>query len=187
MIIVEGPDGGGKTSLARQLSAYMGLPIAPRVVSKEATAMTNLKVWTEQNVAKGFQHTIFDRHRLISQPIYGPILKPDSPSEGFMDYNWVGRMMELFYDARPLIVFTMPRLETVMANIENDPDNTVVKDHIKAIYQGYVARAAIETARDPEGCTIYNYETDGREDNPLACFNNWDRIIDNGGRRHARL
>src|ERR687883_686991 len=96
MIIVEGPDGGGKTTLITKLSDLFDLPIAERVVSKEARAMVDLVQWTERNVSEGSQHTLFDRHRLISEPIYGAILR-DRFEPGFDDAKWLHEMMYRFY------------------------------------------------------------------------------------------
>ncbi|MCA1807247.1 MAG: ATP-binding protein [Actinobacteria bacterium] len=53
MIVVEGPDGAGKTTLIRDLSALLNIPVAPRVVSQETKAMVDLRQWTEDNVSRG--------------------------------------------------------------------------------------------------------------------------------------
>ena len=68
MIIVEGPDGAGKTTLIRQLQErWPDLAVAPRVVSKDAEAMVDLQEWVNINLSDGPQYKIFDRHRLISE------------------------------------------------------------------------------------------------------------------------
>lgn len=169
MIIVEGPDGAGKTTLIKQLTERYELDVAPRVVSKDTEAMIDLKVWTEENVKAGFQNLIFDRHRLISEPIYGPILRTEQ-APGFTDLQWLFTMLWKFYKARPVIIFCLPPLEVVKANIANDPDNVVVADKIEGIYAAYAARASLDWAAN-EGQFIWDYTKDFlAEEDPLRIF-----------------
>lgn len=156
MIILEGPDGGGKSTLARELSDALDIDIAPRVVSAQAKAMTDLRVWTEQNVRQGFQHKIFDRHRLISAPIYDSVLNRTHPE--LYDINWLPAMMQLFYECQPIIIYCLPPLDEVKGNVfDGDDDNSVVEGHIELIYQAYVARASLDWNR---GAEIFDYTRD---------------------------
>ena len=139
IIIVEGPDGSGKTTLVNMLKEELGISVAPRVVSKEATAMTDLMSWVDDNLDNGPVPTLFDRHRLISETIYGPILRPES-SPGFDDLSWLGPRMTRFYKLEPLIIYCLPPLETVLANLKGDPNNLAVIDFTDRIYQSYVSR-----------------------------------------------
>ena len=171
MIIVEGPDGAGKTTLIRQLQERYELEVAPRVVSKDTEAMTDLQVWVEDNVQRGFQDLIFDRHRLISEPIYGPILR-NKQSPGFTDFPWVSHMLWRFYKSNPVIIYCLPPLETVKANIANDPDNVVVADKIEAIYAAYAARASIDWgAAHSTNLVVWDYTRDFMlEEDPIQYF-----------------
>lgn len=157
MIIVEGPDGAGKTTLINHLVEVLDLPVAPRVVSKDAEAMTDLVRWTEDNVKRGFQATIFDRHRLISEPIYGPILRGDLTPE-FADHQWFGDMMASLYHSEPILIYCLPPFDTVYNNVKGDPDNKVVSGgpQIRAIWGGYLNKAVTEVALRPE-TFLYDY------------------------------
>ena len=137
MIILEGPDGGGKTSLAQQLSKRLELPIADRVVSKETEALTDLRVWTDKNLRQGFQRVIFDRHRLISDPIYRAVF--GNHNAKLYDPRWLAGAMKQFANIDPIIIFCMPPLEVVALNLADDPDNTVVAGDIEKIYYSYAA------------------------------------------------
>jgi hypothetical protein len=158
MIIVEGPDGSGKTTLLKQLAAeFPDIPIAPRVVSKDAEAMVDLKQWTEENVAKGWQDTFYDRHRLISEPIYGAVLR-DSPEPGFDDFSWMFVSLLTFYTAcSPIVIYCLPPLEVVLSNLEGDADNEVINPKASVIYAAYVAALSRDYLFRPTRTLIYDY------------------------------
>jgi hypothetical protein len=157
MIIIEGPDGSGKSTLIQRLAKDLGLPIADKVVDSSTKALTDLARWTEDNVEKGFQPLIFDRHRLISEPIYGPATRARQDLK-FLDLGWLADMMWRFYQAKPLIVYCLPDLETVRVNVHKvETDNAAVASRIAAIYAGYVARSAADFTRGVG--KLYNYRT----------------------------
>lgn len=157
MIIFEGPDGSGKSTLMHQLNDELKLPIAPRVVSKETEAMVDLQTWVDQNLETGFQPIIYDRHRLISEPIYGPTLRGTSQEPGFSDVTWLAPRLRQFYELKPVIIYCLPPLEVVQANLKNDPDNTRVLDKIEAIYTAYVARIALDYSLAPGKVYVWDY------------------------------
>ena len=158
MIIIEGIDGGGKSTLLKTLQKqYPELPVSPRVVGKDTHALVDLRVWVEASLAQGFQEKFFDRYRLVSEFIYGPILR-GVPEPGFSDFRWVKGALMSFYELNPIIIYCIPPLETVKANLEGDPDNTAVVEHIPAIYSAYLHRAALDSLRGVG--IIYDYTTD---------------------------
>lgn len=152
MIVVEGPDGAGKTQLINRLSSELGLPISPKVVDSDTRAMVNLKTWVDDNLAKGFQHTLFDRHRLISEPIYGTVMPDRVGESGFWDRRWLTRAMQKFCMIRPMVIYCLPPVGEVVKNIANDPNNAVIRPHILRIYRAYLAVAI----RDNQGL-VWDY------------------------------
>jgi adenylate kinase family enzyme len=162
VIIVEGPDGSGKSTLVAELAKALRLPVANRVVSESTEAMTNLKTWTEDNVAKGFQPLIFDRHRLISEPIYGPVIRDRQDGE-FFDMAWLSQQMWLFYGCKPVIIYCLPNIVTVRRNLTKDNTTPeIVKRRTPAIYASYVNRATLDFTRGVG--RLYNYETTKLDD-----------------------
>lgn len=137
MIIVEGPDGAGKTTLIESIVEATGLPVAPRVVSKDAEAMVDLKKWVKDNIAGGFQKMIFDRHRLVSELIYGPILR-SKPEPGFDDPEWLHEhLFGLYREVKPFIIYCLPPAQAVWQNVMTDDDNKVFHSNPTAVHQIY--------------------------------------------------
>lgn len=156
MIIIEGCDGSGKTHLARKLSRLYELPIAPRVVQKDTTHTMNLVKWVEDNLGLGFQRKIFDRHRLISEPVYGSVL-PRGISPEFNGSLWFKAQVELLKSLNPIIIYCNPGLRTIRNNLANDRDNEVIRPYIEDIFNTY--EMVMETTW--KGLFIpYNYKTD---------------------------
>lgn len=162
MIIVEGPDGAGKTTLLRQLQEDLELEIAPRVVSKDAQAMVDLKQWVVNNTLKGWQPLLFDRHRLVSELIYGPILRPATPEPGFNDLAWLHEAMNRFRGCEPTIIYCLPPWPVVWSHVEQDEDNRLfhTKKHkyaLQQIYWLYHNKIAMDMSRYPSTTYVYDY------------------------------
>lgn len=122
MIVVEGPDGAGKTTLVKRiLEDIPNLELQPRVVSKNAEAMVDLKQWVMDDLSKGFGSRLYDRHRLISEPIYGPLLRGDM-EPGFDNTNWLSQQFRRFAAIEPVLIFCLPPGQTVLLNIIKSAD-----------------------------------------------------------------
>jgi len=142
MLIVEGPDGAGKSTLVGRLVGELGWPVASKVVDSSAKASVDLVRWVEQNTSVGIQPRIFDRHRLISEPIYGPLLR-GTMEPGFNDFRWLRRMQRyLREDIQPLVIFCLPPFEYVEYNLLHDSNNEVVKGIVAPMYWLYFNAAA---------------------------------------------
>lgn len=168
MIIVEGPDGAGKTTLIANIRAgFPDLDVAPRVVSKETNALTDMQVWVNDNLDAGFQYKLFDRHRLISEFIYGPVLRGNDQHKGFDDGAWVYWSLKKFAEIDPLIIYCLPPFNAVQFNVNQGDDNLAVQDHIRAIYAGYVHRASLDMLAG-RNVMIYNYTDPVHQQDPIA-------------------
>jgi hypothetical protein len=174
VIIIEGPDGAGKTKLVEHLSRKYDIPVAERVVAKDTNPMTgvDLKHWTETNLKAGLQWKIFDRHRLISEPIYSACMNRKT-HEGFDDIGWLtGRMID-FTRIHPFIVYCLPPYATVESNLEDDEDNTAIWGYAESIYNSYVAAAAGDIARGQ--AVLFNYHLDSQYERVDMLFEQWVR------------
>lgn len=180
MIIVEGPDGAGKTTIVEALQERFDFPIAQRVVTQDAVAMVDLQDWVDNNLEEGFQRTIFDRHRLISETIYGPILRT-AAQPGFTRLSWLGPRMKRFYQLEPIIIYCLPPIEIVAKNIEGDENNRVVWEKFEAIYSAYVSRASLDLQFSPGITRVWDYTTSPTVRKEPAFFSDIDRAL-NGPR-----
>src|SRR4051812_422488 len=140
MLIVEGPDGSGKSTLVKRLHRDLGLPIAKKVVSSDTKPKVDLAKWTEESISRGFQFTIFDRYRLISEPIYGPILR-NRQNPSFIDLGWLSDQMWRFYASHPIVIYCLPPLSTVLENVSRASTNNAAvagRGITEALYASYV-------------------------------------------------
>lgn len=147
MIVVEGPDGAGKTTLIEELMSRFDFDLQQRVVGSDTKAMTDLKAWVEHDNWKkawveGAMIPLYDRHRLISEFIYGPIVGR-APEPGFDNFEWVNRELHSFYIKHPLIIYCLPPIEVVRENAQReDTDNSAVAHRIDGIWVAYSRFAA---------------------------------------------
>lgn len=159
MLILEGPDGAGKTTLANLLSRDLRLDIAPKVVDSDTNAMVDLAQWVEDNLKKGFHQALYDRHRLFSEPIYGPLFRED-PWPPLMDSHLMNRWWSQLQIIDPVIVYCLPTFSTVLANTVNDPHNQTILPKIRHIYAGYTTQAAVVHTQFSD-CFVYDYSQGG--------------------------
>jgi hypothetical protein len=152
VIIIEGPDGAGKTNLVNKISDLFTLPVAEKVVASNMTAMVDLQQWVDENLKLGFQRKIFDRHRLISEPIYGTVIPGREHHAAFWDLDWLMQAMAEFRLIQPTIIYCLPPLKAVQHNLALDRNNVEARPHARSIYHAYVAQAC----RDPQAM-VWDY------------------------------
>lgn len=155
-VVVEGPDGAGKSTLIDSL----GMRLAPRHVNSAGKTVDNLAEWVEVDlVANPDPPWVYDRHPLISEPIYGSICR-GRPAFRFDSFTWLQHKLgEFIYFKKPLVIICLPPLVTVKRNIlQNAPDQMEgVLKHIEAIYYSYVALAARLTIAPMSTTLVYDY------------------------------
>lgn len=164
MIVVEWPDGAGKTTLAQALARDLGLELMPRLVSTSAEELVDLKVWVEQNTQLGFVPKVKDRHPLISELIYGPATR-SSMREGFGSIGWLSSWLASFYASGPIIIYCLPPLDVVRDNVDQDASSHWMIDKLPDIYHAYHMRCALDMARlGPEEVISWDYTDPGGHD-----------------------
>lgn len=145
MIVVEGPDGAGKSTLIERLKLDLGLPVADRSMTGDLRPLKAMGEWIEECVNAGFQDKIYDRFALISGPLYAPIMDDKYQLNLYNSAQWMFDMHWRFYRrCKPVIIYCLPPIAEVRDNVRRGDDNEAVKDKIERIYQAYVVRAALD-------------------------------------------
>lgn len=147
MVIVEGPDGGGKTTLVDRLSRALGVEVHERACTSSDGPVPELCRWVERDLS-GPSGGLYDRHPLISETIYGPIIRGHMV-EDFGSRRWLRDAMVQFRRKDPFIIFCLPAWETVSSNILKTHEPTTshlrgVLMHGQALYESYVLRWSLE-------------------------------------------
>lgn len=122
-IVLEGPDGGGKTQLAHILRDITRMTLVPGEGPPKFPGEINERA--RRYIA--MDNCIFDRHPCISQPIYGRLRRTDN--EPIM----LGTIHK-FYDSRPLIIYCRTKeisLQNATFGVNENPE------HVEAVRSRY--------------------------------------------------
>lgn len=125
MIIIEGMDNSGKSTLCRQISAM--LPTWQIQVSEGPP-----KYQGEQNErVKRYlaypKNTIYDRHPCVSQPIYGQMRTHSDSIDP--------ALIESLYLLHPLFIYCDPGVRGMQGHVERTEVDTPA--HVAAIHENY--------------------------------------------------
>lgn len=137
MIIVEGPDGSGKSSLIRRLSEDLGLRVHERASDSIKGPKGDMSVWAYRDVSTQRDHhlvEVYDRHPLVSQYIYGPIARE------YLEPNMQSTTMHLairMLAKQCLMIFCLPPIDVVKANVAEAEQMAGVEENIARIYHMY--------------------------------------------------
>lgn len=140
-IILEGPDGAGKTTLRDRMIRDIGVEPGPRASTSLGGPVPDLLNWVEEDQEQWLGSAmvrLYDRYPLISEQVYGPVLR-DAPQYPFGSAIGKRHMDKMMGDS--LVIWCMPPLETVVSNIAADEDGQMpgVRENITDIYTAYEA------------------------------------------------
>lgn len=136
MLIVEGPDGAGKTTLIEKLESALGVTREPRAVSSDAVPLMSMGEYALKELNRGFGMRIYDRFNLISSPFYAMLDNPTFREE-LLDPEWLREAWQQFRRVGPIIIVCLPPLEVVRRNALHDGTSRVTWDHIDLIWKLY--------------------------------------------------
>lgn len=138
MIIVEGPDGGGKSSLCGKLAAELGVPVHERASHGVDGPVANLFDWAYRDVLTMAEQpiSIYDRHPLISEYVYGPVVRGTLP-DGFV--TTTAHAMIRMMAGQSLVVLCRPSNERLRSSVSAQRDMPGVTERIDEIASAYDA------------------------------------------------
>ena len=104
MLIIEGPDNSGKSSLAKKLSLEFNLKIIKS--SGPPTGENDLvrRIKSSLEYTKLGINFIYDRYSLISEYVYGPTLRKIN----LLDNEEGHKLWKEFIETKPLIIYCRP-------------------------------------------------------------------------------
>lgn len=137
MIIVEGPDGAGKSTLVERLQLDTGLPLHERASDSLTGPVSDLWGWVCRDLGSWDTQplALYDRHPMISEYVYGPITRGKLPM-GFIGASSRKMLQQLQQQA--LVIFCLPAPYEVITNVRGAGGQmSGVVDNIRAIYHTY--------------------------------------------------
>lgn len=160
-VVVEGPDGGGKSTLIEKLSDVLQLPVHTKASHSIDGPVDYLGKWVDadmrsmREVGHDYPATIYDRHPLISEPIYAPLVRQQPPQYPFAVDEFVTGVREVMYE-HCVVVFCIPDLATVTSNVlaNSSEQMSGVVANIGKVHQAYMT--AMFRWRGPKHHYDYN-------------------------------
>lgn len=104
MIIIEGMDNSGKTTLCNHLKDRLDIPIYKGQIPKGRQGMIQFQM----SAMYINQPMIYDRMRVVSEMVYGPIIRNENM---FAKDGWF--YINLLLKIRPLIIYCRPKDEYI--------------------------------------------------------------------------
>jgi hypothetical protein len=139
-IVVEGPDGSGKTTLINELLTRMpeAWDLHPRFTHSTNGPHPNLAQLVRDDMSElslRVKPWIYDRHPLVGEYIYGPACR-GSLAQGFEHNGWRGLMTDRLTD-HAVLVLCLPPWHIVNANMMAGQHVAGVMDNAYRIYSDY--------------------------------------------------
>jgi hypothetical protein len=135
LYLVEGMDNTGKTTLCARLHEDLHFPLV-KCPSVRGMGLDESVEWQKNFLKLAYQHDIIaDRLALISEAVYGPVLKKDNI---LVNNKFWPLLVHQFLAAKPMIIFCNPPLEVVTA-WDGRQQMKGVQEHADALYLQYAS------------------------------------------------
>lgn len=136
MIIVEGPDASGKTTLVKQLSADLGVGTIKSGGPFETGQDLVRRISELMQINEEYDNLmICDRYPVFSEIIYQPIVRPDDQKLPGKDVNITLRLKSFFQ--HHMVILCMPPKHVYLSNLRGSDQPKWVRNNDLAIYEGY--------------------------------------------------
>lgn len=157
MVIVEGMDNAGKTTLVQRLSADLKLLVLNnrRRPQNKEEILDYVKLI--RPLAAHFP-VILDRYAPISEPIYGPICR----STRLLNPSDIEQLIATTVSMNTLVVYCRPTVETILLFKDDIPQMDGVIQHGPALIEAY--DTAMEFLGNQLPVVGYNWQSDSYQD-----------------------
>ncbi len=167
-VIIEGPDGAGKSTLVQALKNADGMIETIHPGKPPENYKTLLKMLNTQLTYRAHATVVYDRVTCISEWVYRPFritIKSDEVNECGVYFSLLEAQLALAINLDWIIVYCRPSTQRIIDECcnftEHDTDDTmrVVKQNIQQVITAY---DAIMDRMKAFGCNVvvYDYEQD---------------------------
>jgi hypothetical protein len=145
VIILEGPDGAGKTTLAHLIGDRFDLKVLHSPGPGNLLHLWLLEATIQEradrrsDILPALRPQVYDRF-FFSELVYGPILRKRScypPEFHGLFFNYI------LPSARPLVIFCLPPLHEIIIAAKHNEQMDGVMEHLDEIWQAYNVRIPI--------------------------------------------
>lgn len=173
LLIIEGCDGSGKTTLLETLRREVKHSFAILRMSQYPRKPTDVYAylrWLERK-PRGL-HVVMDRHPLVSEPIYGPLIRKVDQTEG----QALAIHLRQFVQDELCFVYCRPPDETILGNVQKNEHEQMdgVIDNTRQLIDRYdrSMNSLQRTGLVPK-FVRYNYEVPADLEHLLALVNHF--------------
>lgn len=155
-IIIEGPDGAGKTTLITGLTRETAIPVHEKASTSTGGPVDNIADWAKSDLATWALQplAIYDRHPMFSEIFYGAVIRNHvDPWFGSDEASALAETMM----STGLVIYCLPPIETVMENILVEEQLDGVSDHIGSLYDLYQKQMIKLHEEFPMNVVHYDY------------------------------
>ena len=124
LIVIEGMDNSGKSTLAEHFARRMGMSIQ----ESEGPPKSQNEIAYRLHRYSKLKDTIFVRHPCVSNLIYDKMRPPEE--SGLIDPTWI----DWFYNEKPLLIYCDPLERGLEGHLEKGHDSAVHLVGIKKYY-----------------------------------------------------
>lgn len=136
MILVEGMDGSGKSGMVTRISEKLKIPIHQRAATSAGGPINNLYEWVTEDVQslRWQPFSVYDRHPLVSEYIYGPITRQHVDPRFYTSH---AQALTGIFAPSVLVVFCDPGPDEVFKNVLEGKHMPGVTEHASRLYYAY--------------------------------------------------
>ena len=147
MLIIEGPDGAGKTTLAKKLSEDLGIDLSKysRLTQEERNKLSRAgsvkpRVYGALGVAvAGRKDPVIHDRMFFSELVYGQVLRGSS----VFSFQEERMVLDILHAMGVPVIFCLPPVRDVYDNLGANEQMEGVRENIDKIYKGYEALAGL--------------------------------------------